>query len=221
MDDFIKQEEEYKKRKIEYLQNEKPFERYRIVDIHSGFIIYDRLAHKNHEDKLNYLLESACYKVDDNPNPRYKSINDFMELLNSLDRQVNGNLYADEHQGLLISKKLLYDKIERKLDFILNKECISGERFNVSYGSNVNSDNPLFFDEILIDVYVYRKGLHDLAYQRHELVNNMIFNRLFEVINDDESELEKKEDYIGVDTLIELKLRLLDGLSTDNLLKEF
>ncbi len=159
------------------------------------------------------------YGKEYKPDPRYKNKNEFMELLNSLDRTVNGDLYAEEKQGLLISKKLIYDHINQKLDNILGN-LTSHEEFTVSYGDNTHSEDPYLFDKILIDVHVYREGLKDLSYQKHELFNNPIFSNVFKTINEYQTELEKQNKHAEVDALIELKMRLMENLELKNIFKE-
>lgn len=220
MDTYEQYQKEYNKKRIEHLKEEKPYERYKLIEAGAGsFLIHDHIAHRNYEQKCDYLLEPSIYGYENKPNPRYKNKEEFMELLNSLDRQVNGDLYTEEKQGLLISKKLIYDHINQKLDCILNN-LTDHEEFTVSYGDNTHSEDPYLFDEILIDVHVYREGLKDLSYQKHELFNNPIFSNVFKTINEYQTELEKENRQSEVDALIELKMRLMENLELKNIFKE-
>ena len=92
MDDFEKEEIEYRKKKAEYLKNQEPENRYDLHDIGTDFIVSDRLAHMNRERKCDYLLQNEMMTgMKSSKDNRYYTKDDFMELLNDLDRTVNGD----------------------------------------------------------------------------------------------------------------------------------
>ena len=60
-DDLKKLDEEYQKKKIEYLKNKPADERYVMHDIGEGFVIQDKLAHMNHEHENDYMLLTKMF----------------------------------------------------------------------------------------------------------------------------------------------------------------
>lgn len=223
-----KKEMEYRKRKVEYLKNQEPEARYDIHDIGDGFIVRDRLAHMNHESKCDYLLRSEMFRGMDTSDDRYYTKDDFMELVNDLDRTVNGNFQENsELNGFIVSKKRLYKQLESNLDVILRDiEFMGRETFNVVW-SDVDYKDWTVCDQVQINVEVYRKGMsypitkNDTTFTE-KLLGNALFDKIMVTINKYQDELEQSNDSFDaakVDAMIELKMRIFEEINKDSDLK--
>ena len=223
-----KEELEYRRKKLEYLKNQSPEVRYDIHDIGDGFIVRDRLAHMNHESKCDYLLQNEMFRGMHKSDDRYYTKEDFMELVNDLDRTVNGNFQENsELNGFIVSKKRLYKQLESNLDVILKDiELMGRETFKVVW-SDVDYKNWTVCDQVQINVEVYRKGMSypitkgDTTFTE-KLLGNALFDKIMVTINRYQDELEQSSDSFDaakVDALIELKMRIFEEINKDSDLK--
>ena len=229
MNDLKEREMEYRKRKLEYLKNQEPEARYDMFDIGTGFIVRDRLAHMNREEKCDYLLQNEMMTgMKSDKDDRYYTKDDFMELVNDLDRTVNGNFQENsELNGFIVSKKRLYKQLESNLDVILNDiELMGRETFKVVW-SDVDYRDMTITDQIQINVEVYRKGMfypitkEDTTFTE-KLLGNALFDKIMVTINKYQDELEQSNDSFDaakVDALIELKMRIFEEVNKDSDLK--
>ena len=215
-------EMEYRKKKAEYLKNQAPPVRYDMFDIGEGFIVRDRLAHMNHERKCDYLLKSEMYGHEDD---RYYTKDDFMELVNDLDRTVNGTFQNDETGGFIVSKKRLYKQLESNLDIILKDIENSGhENFKVIL-SDVDYKDWTVCDQIQINVDVYRKSMTYPITKTtpfEKIISNRVFDDIMIAINRYQDELEESKDSFDaakVDACVEMKLRIMEHIHNDSDLK--
>ena len=220
-EDLKKLDEEYQKKKIEYLKNKPADERYIIHDIGEGFVIQDKLAHMNHEHENDYMLLTNMFGEERKVQKGYKTKEEFMELVNDLDRTVNGHLYNND-ADLILSKQQIYKQIESKLDLVL-AEKRPYENFKVIY-NDYDFDTGMA-DQIKIDVDVYCEGskpLKDNSPFLEKILSNQLFDKIMVTINRYQDELEtlnKPEDAGKVDALIELKIRLFESIHKDQDLK--
>lgn len=221
MNDLEKEYQEYQKKKIEYLKNKAPDDRYIMHDIGEGFVVQDRLAHMNHEHENDYMLLTNLFgerEVDKG----YKTKEEFMELVNDLDRTVNGHLYNND-ADLILSKQQIYKQIESKLDLAL-AEKRPYENFKVIY-NDYDFDTGMA-DQIKIDVDVYCEGpkpLKDNSPFLEKILSNQLFDKIMVTLNRYQDELEtlnKPEDAGKVDALIELKMRIMEEIHKDSDLKQ-
>ena len=73
MTDYEKLEEEYRRKKIEYLKNKPADNRYVMHDIGEGFVIQDKLAHMNHEHENDYMLLNNMFGEERKVQEGYKT----------------------------------------------------------------------------------------------------------------------------------------------------
>lgn len=210
MEDYIKQQKEYEKRRIEHLQNRKPFERYILHDVGSGFIIADKLKHKKEygDESGDYLLESDMFNSSNNT--RYKTKEEFMDLLNHLDRTVNGNLY-EQHEEDLLSKDMVYDQLLSQIDNILNNiDDKNNDKFEITY----HKFNPYkgFADAITIQGHVYRDLLHESGYTGGSLKDNKVYLKIMQTINKELDKYEHEKNNDMVDYLQDLRIKIVCDL---------
>jgi len=221
MPDYKKLNEEYQKRKIEYLKNKPADNRYIMHDIGEGFVIQDKLAHMNHEHENDYMLLTNMFGEKRKVQKGYKTKEEFMELVNDLDRTVNGHLYNND-ADLILSKQQIYKQLESKLDLAL-AEKRPYENFKVIY-NDYDFDTGIC-DQIKIDVDVYCEGpkpIQDNSPFLEKLLSNQLLDKIISTINRYQDELEtlnKPEDAGKVDALIELKLRIMEEIHKDTELK--
>ena len=222
-DDPKKLHEEYRKKKLEYLQNKPAQTRYHLHDIGEGFVIQDKLAHMNHEHENDYMLLTNMFGKERTIDKGYKTKEEFMEMVNDLDRTVNGHLYNND-PNLLLNKQHLYKQIESRLDTIL-AEKRSYQNFKVTY--NDYDFNTGICDQIRIDVDVYHEGqkriIQDNSPFLEKVLSNQLFDKIIVTLNRYQDELEtlnKPEDAGKVDALIELKMRIMEEIHKDPDLKQ-
>ena len=222
-DDPKKLHEEYRKKKLEYLQNKPAQTRYHLHDIGEGFVIQDKLAHMNHEHENDYMLLTNMFGKERTVDKGYKTKEEFMEMVNDLDRTVNGHLYSND-PNLLLNKQHLYKQIESRLDTIL-AEKRSHQNFKVTY--NDYDFNTGICDQIRIDVDVYHEGqkriIQDNSPFLEKVLSNQLFDKIMVTLNRYQDELEtlnKPEDAGKVDALIELKMRIMEEIHKDPDLKQ-
>ena len=214
--------EEYQKKKLEYLQNKPAETRYILHDIGEGFVIQDKLAHMNHEHENDYMLLNNMFWEERKVQKGYKTKEEFMELVNDLDRTVNGHLYNND-ADLILSKQQIYKQIESKLDLAL-AEKRPYENFKVIY-NDYDFDTGMA-DQIKIDVDVYCEGskpLKDNSQFLEKILSNQLFDKIMVTINRYQDELEtlnKPEDAGKADALIELKMRIMEEIHKDADLKQ-
>lgn len=214
-------EKEYHKKKIEYLKNKAPEDRYIMHDICEGFVIQDKLAHMNHEHENDYMLLPKMFGEERKVQKGYKTKEEFMELVNDLDRTVNGHLYNND-ADLILSKQQIYKQIESKLNLAL-AEKRPYENFKVIY-NDYDFDTGMA-DQIKIDVDVYCEGpkpLKDTSPFLEKVLSNQLFDKIMVTLNRYQDELEtlnKPEDAGKVDALIELKMRIMEEIHKDSELK--
>lgn len=221
-DDPKKLHEEYRKRKLEYLQNKPAETRYHLHDIGEGFVIQDKLAHMNHEHENDYMLLTNMFGKERTVDKGYKTKEEFMEMVNDLDRTVNGHLY-NNGPDLLLSKHAIYKQLESKLDLILNEKA--SEKFKVTFN---NLDfNTGTCEEIEINVGVTYNGIMPIDRNRspflEKVLSNQLFDKIMVTLNRYQDELEtlnKPEDAGKVDALIELKMRIMEEIHKDTELKQ-
>ena len=221
MPDYKKLNEEYQKRKMEYLKNKPADNRYIMHDIGEGFVIQDKLAHMNHEHENDYMLLTNMFGEERKVQKGYKTKEEFMELVNDLDRTVNGHLYNND-ADLILSKQQIYKQLESKLDLAL-AEKRPYEEFEVLY-NDYDLDNSMH-DVTKIKVEVHREGpkpIQDNSPFLEKLLSNQLLDKIISTINRYQDELEtlnKPEDAGKVDALIELKLRIMEEIHKDTELK--
>ena len=221
MPDYKKLNEEYQKRKMEYLKNKPADNRYIMHDIGEGFVIQDKLAHMNHEHENDYMLLTNMFGEERKVQEGYKTKEEFMELVNDLDRTVNGHLYNND-ADLILSKQQIYKQLESKLDLAL-AEKRPYEEFEVLY-NDYDLDNSMH-DVTKIKVEVHREGpkpIQDNSPFLEKLLSNQLLDKIISTINRYQDELEtlnKPEDAGKVDALIELKLRIMEEIHKDTELK--
>ena len=221
-DDLKKLDEEYQKKKIEYLKNKAPEDRYIMHDIGEGFVVQDRLAHMNHEHENDYMLLTKMFGEERKVQKGYKTKEEFMELVNDLDRTVNGHLYNND-ADLILSKHAIYKQLESKLDLILSEKA--SENFKVTFN---NLDfNTGTCEEIEINVGVTYNGIMPIDKNRspflEKVLSNQLFDKIMVTLNRYQDELEtlnKPEDAGKVDALIELKIRIMEEIHKDSDLKQ-
>lgn len=220
-DDLKKLDEEYQKKKIEYLKNKAPEDRYTMHDIGEGFVVRDRLAHMNHEPENDYMLLTNFFGKE-RVQKGYKTKEEFMEMVNDLDRTVNGHLYNND-PDLLLSKHAIYKQLESKLDLILSEKA--SEKFKVTF-NNLDFDTGTC-EEIEINVGVTYNGIMPIDRNRspflEKLLSNQLFDKIMVTLNRYQDELEtlnKPEDAGKVDALIELKMRIMEEIHKDTELKQ-
>lgn len=191
-----KEWEEYYKRKEDYLLNKKP-ERYKLLCIGEGFIIYDTLNH--YDDDSNYMLipdmfgeTDKGYRVDKN----YLTPEDLVDNLNFLDFQVNGGLY-DDYYHILSNKNWIHTNLINQVDMILNTMSMK-DTISFSFYDYTNNPN----DVIDCKIQLSKHKLGD--YEENPISNNLIFKIFFRIINEYIDELDDN------DVLIELKMRILE-----------
>lgn len=220
MTDYEKLEEEHRRKKIEYLKNKPAEDRYIMHDIGEGFIVQDKLAHKNYTHENDYMLLTNMFGERREPDG-YKTKEEFIEMVNDLDRTVNGHLYKDDAY-LILSKQRIYKELESKLDLALSEKR-PYEEFEVLY-NDYDLDNSMH-DVTKIKVEVHREGpkpIQDNSPFLEKLLSNQLFDKIISTINRYQDELEtlnKPEDAGKVDALIELKLRIMEEIYKDTELK--
>lgn len=222
MTDYEKLEEEHRRKKIEYLKNKPADNRYVMHDIGEGFVIQDKLAHMNHEHENDYMLLNNMFGEERKVQEGYKTKEEFMELVNDLDRTVNGHLYNND-ADLILSKQQIYKQIESRLDLILTEKA--PENFKVKY-NNLDFDTGTS-EEIEINVDVIYNGIMPIDRNRspflEKVLSNQLFNKIMVTLNRYQDELEtlnKPEDASKVDALIELKIRIMEEIHKDSDLKQ-
>ena len=110
-------ENEYLKKKAEYLYNNKP-ERYIIHDVGVGFIVIDTLA--KHGDREEFELIPEMNRGMSR-NDKRLSPQDLIDRLNELDYQVNGGLYDDDRYWVLNIKEKVFSALKQNLNEALGK----------------------------------------------------------------------------------------------------
>lgn len=222
MTDYEKLEEEHRRKKIEYLKNKPADNRYVMHDIGEGFVIQDKLAHMNHEYENDYMLLNNMFCEERKVQEGYKTKEEFMELVNDLDRTVNGHLYNND-ADLILSKQQIYKQIESRLDLILAEKA--PENFKVKY-NNLDFDTGTS-EEIEINVDVSYNGIMPIDRNRspflEKVLSNQLFNKIMVTLNRYQDELEtlnKPEDAGKADALIELKMRIMEEIHKDADLKQ-
>ena len=211
-DILVIQQEEYEKRRIEHLQNSKPFERYILFDTGSAFVIADKLKHeKEYSDKSgDYVLVSDMFNSSNGT--CYKTKEEFMDLLNHLDRTVNGNLY-EQHEEDLLSKDIVYDQLLSQIDNILNNiDDKNNDKFEVTYHKFKPWDG--FANAITIQGNVYRDLLHEAGYAGGSLKDNKVFLKIMQTINKELDKYKHEKNNDMIDYLTELKGRIMEDLHT-------
>lgn len=188
--------------RMKHLKNKK-HERYFPVPAWDGFLIIDRQSEEYGYGEKGYNLRCGpCgEQVEDD---EYKTVDEFMDLLNSLDLKVNGNL--DDMDMVLFSKPKLYELIESRLDSLLEQDLIYPETFEVAIRTG----------DTLYDTYtLHFKGTLYKSGDEHLLLDNPQFMLFMQIINNRLDELEKEPDsqekHIRVDELINLKTLLFQG----------
>lgn len=192
-----KEWEEYYKRKEDYLLNKKP-ERYKLMCIREGFIIYDTLNH--HDDNTTYMLIPDMFGETDNGykvDKGYLTPEDLVDNLNFLDFQVNGGLY-DDYYYILSNKNRIHTNLINQVDMILNTMSMK-DSIRFSFYDYTNNSN----DVIDCNIKLSKHKLGD--YEENPISNNLIFKIFFRIINEYMDELDD-----DVDVLIELKMRVLE-----------
>lgn len=222
MTDYEKLEEEHRRKKIEYLKNKPADNRYVMHDIGEGFVIQDKLAHMNNEHENDYMLLNNMFGEERKVQEGYKTKEEFMELVNDLDRTVNGHLYNND-ADLILSKQQIYKQIESRLDLILAEKA--PENFKVKY-NNLDFDTGTS-EEIEINVDVSYNGIMPIDRNRspflEKVLSNQLFNKIMVTLNRYQDELEtlnKPEDAGKADALIELKMRIMEEIHKDADLKQ-
>lgn len=190
----------YEQMKIDRMKNKK-HERYYLVPTGDGFIIFDKLHDREGYDERGYSLRCGRFG-EPVTSDKYKTADEFMELLNNLDLKVNGGL--EDVDMVLFSKPKLYTLIESRLDHLLEQDLTFPEDFQVSLQTG-NIENG--FEIINVDCTVYKtSGLSPL-------LDNPDFMRFMNVINKRLDALEKEPDsnekHIRIDELITIKTLLL------------
>lgn len=204
--DWIKEHEKYLKKQREYLLNKKP-ERYKLQVLGwDGFIILDTLRYKHNYDKEGYMLMPSYTHTDEKfrVDKKFYNPQELVDELNKLDFQVNSNLY-DDYYHILSNKERIYSYINNRLDSLLDNVGIN-DSFKITlndYPSN---------EALTIEVKVYKE---EFIAETSPFLDNIIIRNIFQTINNYLDETENKDnhdDMIRTDTLIELKMRLLETL---------
>ena len=197
-------EEIYKKReqeKIEYLKNKKP-DRYFPVPTGDGFLIIDKQAAEHGYDEKGYCLR-CDFNGQQIQDPKYKSLDEFMDLLNNLNFKVNGDL--QDKAGILFSKPQLYQLLESRIDPLLGQDLTYPEEFTVALQTGTSYTD---LEIINVDCIVYKStGISPL-------LDNPQFQQFMKVINNRLDELEKEPDstekHIRIDELLTIKKLLIE-----------
>ena len=201
--EFREFEEKRKQERIKYLQNKKPEDRYIIQDIGYGFIVLDKFKHKyNADEPYDYLIRSESMMTG-RENDRYLGLEDFNNLLNNLDRQVNSGLYEDNLEFFL-SKDIVYDKLFSQIDGILNNlDERNNDTFKVTYFDYLKEMDSCH--HISIQGNVFRDLLSEFGYNNGSLYDNKIFLQIVKTINRKLDEYKDNDDTISFDVVSELK----------------
>ena len=206
-----KRQEEYHKKKLEHMRNKK-HERYILQCIGEGFIFFDTYNEREHRDKRGYMLipdffSNEGYRVD----KKFLSPYDLADKLNELDFQVNGDF---EGKNLSVqNKEAFLALVTHHLNEILDMDLTEEQEFTVAF-RDMNSFEPGDYREIYCDFKVY-----DATMPR--ILRDAEFNTLIVVINRylDELDTNDRDDSIKYDTLVELKMRLMEYMSMKERLK--
>lgn len=197
MDFYDKERMEYKKRKMEYLHDRKP-ERYKLHNIGIGFIVQDTLSHEfNRSDKSDYHLIPEM-----NGGPKRESdmsAQDLIDEMNRLDYAVNGNLYDEDKYWVMNTKEKLYQALRTKLNDSLNN-FTGYDVFDFNMANWTGDD----VNQIKIKVKLWADGfLEPGSLDVFEVINKYL---------DEVEDSDDRDDMIRTDTLIELKMRLLESM---------
>ena len=202
----MKPEKEYLKRKQEYLYNRKP-ERYHLHDVGMGFIVQDTLAHEYDKTKEgDYHLIPEMNKGF-GKDKGYKSAQDLIDELNRLDYQVNGNLYDKDKYWVMNTKERLYQELKVRLDDSL-KHFTGYDSFKFSMANWENGE----IDQLDIKLELIQSGWKqpkEIPPFMEAVLNLEVFNVINKYLDEIENSTDR-DDMIRTDTLIELKMRLLE-----------
>jgi len=199
-----KRQEEYHKKKLEHMKNKK-HERYILQCIGEGFIFFDMYNEREHRDKRGYMLipdfNDNGYRVDKN----YLSPVDLVDKLNELDFQVNGDL---EGKNLSVqNKEAFLAMVRHHLNEILDKDLSEVQEFSVTF-MDMNSFIPGDYKEIQCDFKVYDAAIPGILRDAEFNTVILVINRYLDELNTDD-----RDDSIKYDTLVELKMRLMEYMS--------
>jgi len=203
--------EEYYKSKLEYMRNKK-HERYYLHCLGmQGFVIDDMYAEPIGDSKRGYMLipdfNDNGYRVDKN----YLSPVDLVDKLNELDFQVNGDL---EGKNLSVqNKEAFLALVTHHLNEILDKDLTEEQKFSVAF-RDMNSFEPGDYKEIQCDFKVYDATIPGILRDAEFNTVILVINRYLDELNTDD-----RDDSIKYDTLVELKMRLMEYMSMKERLK--
>jgi len=196
--------EEYHKKKLEHMRNKK-HERYHLQCIGEGFILFDMYNEREHRDKRGYMLipdfSNEGYRVD----KKFLSPYDLADKLNELDLQVNGE-FEGKNFGVQ-NKEMFLAMVRHHLNEILDKDLTEEQQFKVAF-RDMNSFEPGDYREICCEFKVY-----DATMPR--ILRDVEFNSVIVIINRylDELNTDDRDDSIRYDTLVELKMRLMEHMN--------
>lgn len=197
--------EKYQKEKLEYLKNRK-HERYKLQLIGEGFIIFDIINEREHQDKRGYLLIPDMFNEQGYRTQKgFLTPEDLVDKMNELDFQVNGGMEGCDMA--VNNREAFLELIKHKLNDILKLGAFDGEKFIVSF-QDYHSFEPGDYNIINCEFRVYDKNTPRI------LLDNSL-DKVIDVINqylDEVEDSSNRDDMIRTDTLIELKMRLLEKI---------
>ncbi|MBQ2652540.1 MAG: hypothetical protein IJF83_03205 [Methanobrevibacter sp.] len=129
-------------------------ERYRLIDIHGGYIVVDTWADRNMEDKYEYLIISEPF-MREMEDPKRYTMEDLIAKLNEYNYKLNGEYSEGAANMVLLLENQVYPKLEQLITEKINHMNLhSTERVKVNFVDlNFNSSK---FDKYEIKCDIIR-----------------------------------------------------------------
>ena len=198
-------QKEYEKQRLEHLKNKK-HERYKLQLIGEGFIIFDIINEREHLNKRGYMLIPDMFNEGYRTQKGFLTPQDLVDKMNELDFQVNGGMEGCDMA--VNNREAFLELVKHKLNDILKLGAFDGEKFTVSF-QDYHSFEPGDYNIINCEFKVYDKNTPRILLDDG-------FTRFMTVINgylDEVEDSSDRDDSIRADTLIELKMKLMEAFN--------